>query len=78
MLIAFNKPYGFLSQFNTNPNEEEQRTLKEFGFRPKCLPLVRLDMDSEGPLLFTDEKPIENRRLTAPYTSRPRDMALAH
>ena len=76
MLIAFNKPYGVLSQFNTNPNADDQRTLTEFGFPPKCLPLGRLDMDSEGLLLFTDEKELENRLLHPRYKHRRRYLVL--
>lgn len=76
MLIAFNKPYGVLSQFNANPGNEEQRTLKEFDFPPKCLPLGRLDMDSEGLLLFTDEKSLEDRLLNPRYQHRRRYLVL--
>lgn len=76
MLIAFNKPYGVLSQFNTNPGEEEQRTLKDFGFPKKCLPLGRLDMDSEGLLLFTDEKDLEHKLLNPKFKHRRRYLVL--
>lgn len=76
MLIAFNKPYGVLSQFNANPGDEGQRTLKEFNFPPKCLPLGRLDMDSEGLLLFTDEKSLEDRLLNPRYQHRRRYLVL--
>lgn len=76
MLIAFNKPYGVLSQFNPNPGEEDQRTLKEFAFPPKCLPLGRLDMDSEGLLLFTDEKALEDRLLNPRFKHRRRYLVL--
>ncbi len=76
MLIAFNKPYGVLSQFNANPGDEGQRTLKEFDFPPKCLPLGRLDMDSEGLLLFTDEKSLEDRLLNPRYQHRRRYLVL--
>lgn len=54
MIIAFNKPYGIISQFT--PKEEGQRTLKEFKFPRENYPLGRLDMDSEGLLLLSDEK----------------------
>ena len=76
MLIAFNKPYGVLSQFNANPGDEGQRTLKEFDFPPRCLPLGRLDMDSEGLLLFTDEKSLEDRLLNPRYAHRRRYLVL--
>jgi 23S rRNA pseudouridine2457 synthase len=53
MLVVFNKPYGVLSQFT--PDVEGQRTLADFGFPPKVYPIGRLDLDSEGMLLLSDE-----------------------
>lgn len=54
MLIAFNKPFGVLCQFT--PDQPGQRTLSEFGLPKEVYSIGRLDMDSEGLLLFTDEK----------------------
>lgn len=54
VLIAFNKPYGVLSQFTPEPGSR-WRTLAEFGLPPAVYPLGRLDADSEGLLLLTDE-----------------------
>ncbi len=53
MLIAFHKPYGVLSQFtgDGSPN----RALAEFGFPKNVYPIGRLDADSEGLLLLSDE-----------------------
>ena len=53
MLIAFHKPYGVLSQFtgDGSPN----RPLAEFGFPKNAYPIGRLDADSEGLLLLSDE-----------------------
>jgi 23S rRNA pseudouridine2457 synthase len=53
MLIAFNKPFGVLSQFtgDGSPN----RALAEFGFPKNVYPIGRLDADSEGLLLLSDE-----------------------
>ncbi|HSY17792.1 MAG TPA: pseudouridine synthase [Candidatus Acidoferrales bacterium] len=53
MLIAFNKPYGVLSQFtgDGSPN----RPLAEFGFPKNVYAIGRLDADSEGLLLLSDE-----------------------
>lgn len=61
MLIALNKPYGVLSQFT--PDVEGQRTLAEFGFPPNVYPLGRLDLDSEGLILLSDEKGMNTRLL---------------
>ena len=60
MIIIVNKPYGILSQFNENPDYPEQKTLKDLGLPPEMLPVGRLDMDSEGLLLLTDEKAFES------------------
>lgn len=53
MLLAFNKPYGVLSQFTRE--HDSHRTLAEFGFPPEVYPIGRLDADSEGMLLLSDE-----------------------
>lgn len=63
MLVAFHKPYGVLSQFNPNPGEPDQRTLVGFNLPDTVAPLGRLDMDSEGLLLLTDEPRIVDRLL---------------
>lgn len=63
MLIAFNKPYGVLSQFTLDGSPN--RTLAEFQFPPRVYPIGRLDADSEGLLLLSDE-PALNVRLLHP------------
>ncbi|MHB8521984.1 MAG: pseudouridine synthase [Limisphaerales bacterium] len=63
MLIAFHKPFGVLSQFTADGSPN--RTLAEFGFPPKIYPLGRLDADSEGLLLLSDE-PALNQELLEP------------
>lgn len=54
MILAFNKPHGILSQFTKQ--EPDHRTLAEFGFPKNVYPIGRLDWDSEGLLLLSDEK----------------------
>lgn len=61
MIIAFHKPYGVLCQFT--PDQPGQRTLSEFGFPKEVYPLGRLDMDSEGLLLLSDESGLNDRLL---------------
>ena len=60
MLIAFNKPYGVLSQF-TDRSEPPRRTLAEFGLPPRVYAAGRLDFDSEGLLLLTDDGALAQR-----------------
>lgn len=61
MLIVFHKPYGVLCQFTQD--QPGQQTLAEFGFPPDVWPIGRLDMDSEGLLLLSDEKALVDRLL---------------
>ena len=63
MLLAFHKPFGVLSQFT--PDASKNRTLADFGFPKDVYPIGRLDADSEGLLLLSDE-PEWNARLLAP------------
>ena len=64
MLIAFNKPYGVLCQF-TDRSVPPRRTLAEFGLPAGVYPAGRLDFDSEGLLLLTDDGALAHR-LTDP------------
>ena len=61
MLIAFHKPYGVLSQFRTDGSAN--RTLAEFGFPAGAYSIGRLDADSEGLLLLSDEPELNERLL---------------
>jgi 23S rRNA pseudouridine2457 synthase len=53
MLIAFHKPFGVLSQFTSDGSPN--RPLAEFGFPKNVYAIGRLDADSEGLLLLSDE-----------------------
>jgi 23S rRNA pseudouridine2457 synthase len=61
VLLAFHKPYGVVSQFT--PDGSPHRTLAEFGFPPRVYPLGRLDAESEGLLLLSDEAELNARLL---------------
>lgn len=61
VLLAFNKPYGVISQFT--PDGSSNQTLAAFGFPKGVYPLGRLDADSEGLLLLSDEARLNARLL---------------
>ncbi len=67
--IIFYKPYAVLSQFSPEPGK---RTLKDFLTLPKDIyPVGRLDYDSEGLLLLTNDNAIKNT-LTDPKFEHPK------
>ena len=70
MLLAFNKPFGVLSQFTSDGSPN--RTLAEFGFPKQVYPIGRLDADSEGLLLLSDEAEL-NERLLHPRHGHTRE-----
>jgi 23S rRNA pseudouridine2457 synthase len=70
VLIAFNKPFGVLSQFTSDGSAI--RTLAEFGFPKNVYPIGRLDADSEGLLLLSDE-PEWNEKLLHPRHAHERE-----
>lgn len=55
MIIAFNKPFGVLSQFTPEPGSRFQ-PLAAFDLPEEVYPVGRLDADSEGLLLLTNER----------------------
>lgn len=64
MLIAFNKPYGVLCQF-TDRSTPPRPTLADYIREPGVYAAGRLDADSEGLLLLTDDGDLAHR-LTDP------------
>lgn len=58
MLIAFNKPFGVVCKFRPEPG---RTTLADYIDLPNVYPAGRLDTDSEGLLLLTDDGGLQAR-----------------
>jgi 23S rRNA pseudouridine2457 synthase len=67
--IAFYKPYGVLCQFT---GESGDRTLAEFNFPKNVYAAGRLDKDSEGLLILTDDG-LFNQKLTNPKSKKEKN-----
>ena len=64
-VILFNKPMGVLSQFTDTKSPTTRPTLSGFGLPPGVYAAGRLDRDSEGLLVLTDDGRLQ-ARIAAP------------
>ena len=71
-LILFNKPYGVLSQFtDAGTAGSPRKTLSDFMNVPGVYAAGRLDQDSEGLLVLTDDGQLQNR-ISDPKFKQPK------
>lgn len=61
MLIAFNKPWGVLCRFSPEAEADGRPTLADYIELPGVYPAGRLDLDSEGLLMLTDDGRLQDR-----------------
>ena len=62
MIVLFNKPFNVLSQFTDKGTDKDTReTLSDYIDLPNIYPAGRLDRDSEGLLVLTDDGKLQSK-----------------
>ena len=70
-MILFNKPFDVLSQFTDLKSPSPRATLSDYIDVPSVYPAGRLDRDSEGLMVLTDDGRLQ-ARLTQPHSKTPK------
>ncbi|MBL4811027.1 MAG: pseudouridine synthase [Rhodobacteraceae bacterium] len=70
-LILFNKPFGVLSQFTDKKSPSPRPTLSRYIDLPNVYPAGRLDRDSEGLLMLTDDGSLQ-AKISSPKNKMPK------
>ncbi|MZR14018.1 pseudouridine synthase [Maritimibacter sp. DP07] len=70
-LILFNKPFDVLSQFTDAKSPTKRATLSDYIDVPRVYPAGRLDRDSEGLMILTDDGRLQ-ARISDPRAKTPK------
>ncbi|MDP5008685.1 MAG: pseudouridine synthase [Glaciimonas sp.] len=70
-LILFNKPFQVMCQFSVSPSDKTRETLANYLTIPNIYPAGRLDADSEGLLLLTDDGKLQHS-ISHPALKQPK------
>lgn len=68
LTVALHKPYGVLSQYTSDGSRHA--TLASLGLPPAVWPIGRLDADSEGLLVLTEDKRLIDRLMSPRFAHR--------
>jgi len=71
VIVLFNKPFDVLSQFTDAKSPTKRQTLSDYIDIPKVYPAGRLDRDSEGLMVLTDDGGLQ-AKISSPKFKTPK------
>ena len=71
MIVLLNKPFDVLSQFTDAKSPTKRQTLSDFVDTPHVYPAGRLDRDSEGLMVLTDDGQLQ-AKISSPKFKTPK------